>query len=64
MITTATTDIIVKSTIKIAISGNSGVSGVGVEVPLVGEEEVAAGVVDGAGVLVIWSDAKIADMSC
>ena len=64
MITTVPTDITVKSTIKIASDGNSGVSGVGVEVPLVGEEEVAAGVVDGAGVLVIWSDAKIADMSC
>ena len=64
-VSTATTDIIiVKSTVKIASDGNSGVAGVGVEVPLVDEDEVAAGVVIGVGVLVVWSEAKIADMSC
>ena len=63
-VSTATTDIIIKSTVKIASDGNSGVAGVGVEVPLVDEDEVAAGVVIGVGVLVVWSGAKIADMSC
>ena len=38
--TTVTTDIIIKSTIKIASDENSGVTCVGVEVLLVGEEEV------------------------